>query len=113
MSPLAFWVTSRRALPNSAAALSVVITVRSEANRNSASATLAIVRRVRRLCRPRLARRSGQNFIAPTPATAAARPRRLSLLHERPLLEVELALGPRRRVRVVGHHDDRLAELAR
>ena len=53
MRPLALVDTSRRALPNSAAALSVVMTVRSEANRKSASATLAMVRSVRRLWRPR------------------------------------------------------------
>lgn len=61
--PVEFMVTSRRALPNWAAAPRVVTTERSDANRKSASETLAIVRSVRRLCRPRLARRRVQNFM--------------------------------------------------
>ena len=55
MNPLAFIITSRRAPPNWEARSSVVTTVWSEAKRKSASATLAMVRNVRRLCRPRLA----------------------------------------------------------
>ena len=56
---------------------SVVTTERSDANRNSASATLSVVSTVRRLCRVRFAQTSGKNFTpsalpyrgaAPSPA---------------------------------------------
>ena len=46
----------------------VVTTVRNDANRKSASATLHIVSTVRSLCRRRLARTSGRYFIAAPPA---------------------------------------------
>ena len=57
-----------RALLTCEPALSVVTTVRSDANRKSASATLHIVSTVRSLCRRRLASTRGRYFIAPPPA---------------------------------------------
>src|SRR5262245_43637167 len=74
---------------------------RSELKRNIAIITLRWVRIVRSLLRPRLTSTSLNRLIAP-PSSA----------RQHALVEVELAARAFGRLRIVGHHDDGLLELA-
>ena len=60
-----------------------------------------IVKNVRNFRRSRLRQTMGRNFMRPPP-----------LRHEHALVEMQRALGARRRVRIVRHHDDGLALVA-
>ncbi len=69
--PVLFIATRRRAPPNWEFVCSVVTTERSEANRNSASATLRMVSAVRNLWRFRFATTRCRYFTVPPPPRAS------------------------------------------
>src|SRR5262252_4278092 len=102
ISEMRLRVTSRDSLPTLIAELSVSSTPRSAQNRNSAITTLSMVRIVRRLLRNRLTRTRENRFMSS--------PRRSVGQHA--LVEVQHPVGALGGVRIVGHHDDGLLELA-